>query len=134
LTRLKHETLVRLTQPRRSAELRRDLTRARDDAALKQAALDQEKSDYARLEKLLRDDALEPDERRALALLAELWGGGASEAASQGRGGGQLAKRFEDASALWKGAGRARTARRDQALRSRLLRASGPGSAGAGSK
>jgi len=124
----KQDTLVRLTQPRRTAELTRDVQRTKDEAALKQAALDQERVDAKKLRKLLEDDALVPDERRSLAVLAEISRLTASPDAARDPLARQIGTRLDEASTLWTGAERARTTRKDEALRSRLERAAKTGS------
>ncbi|MDR3635792.1 MAG: hypothetical protein P4L84_18465 [Isosphaeraceae bacterium] len=129
LARLKRDTLVNLAQPRRSAELARDVAHAKDEVALKQAALDQEKTDEKRLRKLLRDDALEPEERRSLARLAEISRLAGSPKDPAGPDARKAEIMVDEASALWTGADRSRASRRDTALRLRLLRASEGGAA-----
>lgn len=124
----KRDTLVHLTQPRRSAELARDVGRTKDERALKQAALDQERVDAKKLRKLLEDDALQVDERRSLAVLAEISRLSGSPDAARDSVAQQIGKRLDEASALWTGADRARTTHKDEALRSRLERAAKTGS------
>lgn len=124
----KRDTLVRLTQPRRTAELARDVQRTKDEAALKQAALDQERIDTKKLRKLLEGDALAPDERCSLAVLAEISRLSASPDVARDPLARQIGTRLDEASALWTRAERARTTRKDEALRSRLERAAKTGS------
>ncbi len=130
--KLKRDVLVQLTQPRRKAELAKDLARARAELAEKQTALEQERDDENKLKHKQLEEALTTDEREALALLVQI---------------GPLAKAFDTATsessraplvhqietclnkagALWSQAAQRRATQRDEMLLARLLRASKSG-------
>jgi hypothetical protein len=95
LARTKRDVLTRLTRARRGAELRRDVERARDEAAARRATLSQERNDLSRLERQLAAAAQTSDETRALALLDE------ASHPSPGRDPSSVARDATEASRIW---------------------------------
>lgn len=110
LARAHRDALARLTGPRRKAELRKELERARGERRLRGEALDQERADLARLGRQLEAAELSAEERRAMAALDEA-------------GADPSPARLERASALWEGAARRRAEAIRAEARGRVRRA-----------
>ena len=71
LARSHRDTLIRLTRPRKRAELQKEVDRATAEAKLKENALTQERADLKRLQGQREDAALTAEERQAMATSAE---------------------------------------------------------------
>ena len=104
LARQHRDALIRLTRPRRRAELQKEFDRAGAEAKLKQTALAQERADLKRLQRQREDAALTAEERQAMAMTLE-------------------ANKLDQATALWAEAERHRAEKVQAAARERVRKA-----------